>query len=384
MPWRRPPPAGARRTVAGADFLCRAVAEDMAERLAAVKRRFAARAPRSAARFPCSPPPARSTASSGSTASPRPGPTWSATPSCCPSRRKASTSPSPSSRCTAANDLPGALAQMRRALKPDGLFLAAFLGGDTLDRAAPGLRHGRSGDDRRRLAARGALHRRQDRRRPHAARRLRPAGGRSGPPHRALRLGAPPDARPARHGRRPTCCVERERRPLRRAVLMRAVEIYGERFADADGRVRATFDVISLSGWAPHESQQQAAEAGQRQACALPMRSARSNSRPARRREARVLAGEARPESRSANRNVSAEADPPPQDDVGASGRAFPACGAGLADMSRTPAGSSRSRPDRPARPCRSPWPDRAPADRRAGSPRRRSARSRSARRRPA
>ena len=38
---------------------------------------------------------------------------------------------------------------------------------------------------------------------------------------------------------------------------MRAAEIYGERFADPDGRVRATFDIISLSGWAPHESQQQ-------------------------------------------------------------------------------------------------------------------------------
>ena len=50
--------------------------------------------------------------------------------------------------------------------------------------------------------------------------------------------------------------TERSRKPLRRAMLMRAVEIYAERFADADGRVRATFDVISLSGWAPHESQQ--------------------------------------------------------------------------------------------------------------------------------
>ena len=39
-------------------------------------------------------------------------------------------------------------------------------------------------------------------------------------------------------------------------VLMRAAEIYAERFADPDGRVRATFDLISLSGWAPAESQQ--------------------------------------------------------------------------------------------------------------------------------
>jgi hypothetical protein len=49
---------------------------------------------------------------------------------------------------------------------------------------------------------------------------------------------------------------ERSRRPLTRAILLRTVEIYAERFSDLDGRVRATFDVISLSGWAPHASQQ--------------------------------------------------------------------------------------------------------------------------------
>jgi hypothetical protein len=45
-------------------------------------------------------------------------------------------------------------------------------------------------------------------------------------------------------------------RPLRRATADAAGEIYAERFADADGRVRATFEVVWLSGWAPHESQQ--------------------------------------------------------------------------------------------------------------------------------
>ena len=49
--------------------------------------------------------------------------------------------------------------------------------------------------------------------------------------------------------------VERRRAPTRRATLLRMAEIYGERFADPDGRIRATFDVIWLSGWAPHESQ---------------------------------------------------------------------------------------------------------------------------------
>ena len=51
--------------------------------------------------------------------------------------------------------------------------------------------------------------------------------------------------------------VERRRTPLRRATLMRMVELYAAGFADADGRVRATFDVVWLSGWAPHPSQQQ-------------------------------------------------------------------------------------------------------------------------------
>jgi hypothetical protein len=49
---------------------------------------------------------------------------------------------------------------------------------------------------------------------------------------------------------------ERSRVPLGRAVFMRAAEIYAERFADVDGRVRASFDIVWLSGWAPHESQQ--------------------------------------------------------------------------------------------------------------------------------
>jgi hypothetical protein len=49
---------------------------------------------------------------------------------------------------------------------------------------------------------------------------------------------------------------ERRRTPLRRATLRRVLEIYAERFADPDGRIRATFEIVWLSGWAPHESQQ--------------------------------------------------------------------------------------------------------------------------------
>ncbi len=47
-----------------------------------------------------------------------------------------------------------------------------------------------------------------------------------------------------------------DRRPLTRGIVTRTAELYAERFADADGRIPATFDFVWLSGWAPHESQQ--------------------------------------------------------------------------------------------------------------------------------
>jgi hypothetical protein len=56
--------------------------------------------------------------------------------------------------------------------------------------------------------------------------------------------------------------TERRRKPLRRATLQRLFEIYAERFADPDGRIRSTFEVVWLSGWAPHESQQQPLKPG--------------------------------------------------------------------------------------------------------------------------
>jgi hypothetical protein len=56
--------------------------------------------------------------------------------------------------------------------------------------------------------------------------------------------------------------AERRRTPLRRSTLRRLVEIYAEKFADPDGRVRATFEIVWLSGWAPHQSQQQPLKPG--------------------------------------------------------------------------------------------------------------------------
>jgi hypothetical protein len=60
--------------------------------------------------------------------------------------------------------------------------------------------------------------------------------------------------------------VERDRRPLTRTIFARAAAIYAERFSDPDGRIRATFDLVSLSGWAPHQSQQKPLRPGSAQA----------------------------------------------------------------------------------------------------------------------
>jgi len=54
----------------------------------------------------------------------------------------------------------------------------------------------------------------------------------------------------------------RARNFLRREVLARAAALYAERFADPDGRLRATFDMVWLAAWAPHESQPKPLEPG--------------------------------------------------------------------------------------------------------------------------
>jgi SAM-dependent methyltransferase len=154
------------------------------------------------------------------------------------------------------NDLPGTLVQVRRALKPDGLFVAALLGGDTLTElrqafaaAEAEIEDGISPRvlpfaDLRDL---GALLQRAGFALPVTD--VDRLTVRYGSPlalmHDLRRMGA---ANPL---------VDRSRRPLRRATLARMLAIYGERFADPDGRIRATFEIVYLSGWAPHESQQQ-------------------------------------------------------------------------------------------------------------------------------
>jgi SAM-dependent methyltransferase len=159
------------------------------------------------------------------------------------------------------NDLPGTLAQIRRALKPDGLFMAAMLGGDTLTE----LRHAFAEAE---TIVEGGV---SPRVAPFAD--VRALGGllqrvgfalpvidsdrltvRYDTPlalmHDLRRMGATNILR------------ERRRAPLRRETLTQMMQIYADNYSDADRRVRATFEFVWLSGWAPHASQQQPLKPG--------------------------------------------------------------------------------------------------------------------------
>jgi SAM-dependent methyltransferase len=163
------------------------------------------------------------------------------------------------------NDLPGALIQIRRALKPDGLFLAALIGGETLTELRQSFAAAESeieGGASPRIAPfvdlreLGALLQRAGFALPVTD--VERLTVRYASPlalmHDLRRMGAT------------NVLLERRRAPLRRVTLRRMVEIYMQRFADADGRVRATFEIVWLSGWAPHASQQQPLRPGSAQA----------------------------------------------------------------------------------------------------------------------
>src|ERR1700733_9543590 len=159
------------------------------------------------------------------------------------------------------NDLPGVLAQISRALRPDGLLLAAMLGGDTLTE----LRQSFAAAE---TEMEGGL---SPRVAPFADLRdlgaLRQRAGFALPVTDVDRIVVRYDSAFAlmadlRRMGATNVLVERRRTPTRRATLSRMAQIYAERFADPDGRIRATFDVIWLSGWAPHESQQQPLKPG--------------------------------------------------------------------------------------------------------------------------
>ena len=154
------------------------------------------------------------------------------------------------------NDLPGTLIQIRRALRPDGLFLAAIPGGDTLHELRSVL-----------LAAEMEV-------RGGASPRIAPfvdvrdAGAllqRAGfaLPVVDLESVTVTFAHPLqlladlRAMGQANVLVARDRRPLSRAVLARAIDLYGEQFSDQRGRIQATFQFLMLSGWAPAPDQPQ-------------------------------------------------------------------------------------------------------------------------------
>jgi SAM-dependent methyltransferase len=160
-----------------------------------------------------------------------------------------------------ANDIPGMLIQVRRALKPDGLFLAALPGAgtlselrDTLLGAEAELAGGASPRVLPFLDVRdaGALLQRAGFALPVAD--LETVTVRYNDLFALMRdlraMGAA------------NALTARSRRPLTRAFLARAAEIYAARHADPDGRIRATFSFVWMSGWAPHASQQKPAARG--------------------------------------------------------------------------------------------------------------------------
>lgn len=153
------------------------------------------------------------------------------------------------------NDLPGALVQIRRALRPDGLFIACLLGGQSLTELRQSLLAAEvevTGGASPRVAPfadlrdLGALLQR-------AGFALPVIDSESVTVRYGEMFGLLRDLRAMGWA---NALAERSRKPLRRDVLLRAAELYAERFSDPDGRLRATFEIVWLSGWAPHESQQ--------------------------------------------------------------------------------------------------------------------------------
>jgi SAM-dependent methyltransferase len=147
-------------------------------------------------------------------------------------------------------DLPGALIQIRRALKPDGLLLAAMLGGSTLVELRTALFEAE-------LAEEGGVSPRVS---PttelgDAAALLQRAGFAMPVTDSETIMATYPDMLALLRDLRSmgeTNALAARRRFLSRATLARAQAIYAERFGDADGRIPATFEVLFLTGWAPH------------------------------------------------------------------------------------------------------------------------------------
>jgi SAM-dependent methyltransferase len=159
------------------------------------------------------------------------------------------------------NDLPGALIQLRLALKPDGLLLASLFGGETLNELRLSLIEAESeltGGAGPRVSPFADL---QD-----VAGLLQRAGFALPAADRdvvTVRYGEPMKLMADLRAMGETSALrERNPRALSRRVLARAFEIYRQRFSDKDSRVRATFEILTVTGWSPHESQQKPLKPG--------------------------------------------------------------------------------------------------------------------------
>ena len=162
------------------------------------------------------------------------------------------------------DDLPGTLIQIRRTLRPDGLFLGMVMGGSTLQELRQSF-----------LAAEVELTGGANARvlpfidvkdAGHLLQRAGFALPVTDTEHLTVRYAHPLDLmRDLRAMGAANCIHTRPKNFMQREVLNKAIEHYVNNYSDADGRIRATFEIISLSGWAPHESQQKPLKPGSAQ-----------------------------------------------------------------------------------------------------------------------
>ena len=154
-----------------------------------------------------------------------------------------------------ANDVIGALVQARLALKPDGLFIGALFGGATLTE----LRQALTAAELELTG--GAGPRVSPFADPSDAAGLLQRAGFALPVADVDRVTVRYDhplklMADLRRMGETSVLAERHPRPLTRRVLARAFEIYARDFADPDGRLPATFEILTLTGWSPSETQQ--------------------------------------------------------------------------------------------------------------------------------
>jgi SAM-dependent methyltransferase len=159
-----------------------------------------------------------------------------------------------------ANDLPGVMIQIRRALKPDGLFIGAIFGGETCTELRQSLTAAEA-----ELTSGAGLRIAPFAEAYDAAGLLQRAGFAlpvADVDRVTVRYSHPLKLIADLRAMGETNALAERAPPLSRRVLARACEIYQERFGQADGKVPATFDILTLTGWAPHEGQQKPLKPG--------------------------------------------------------------------------------------------------------------------------